>query len=63
LSENDQGLLTAASLQFQWWKICRNLQFFALVENVSGDSHGVIVLAEVGGIDIINLKQILDEAK
>lgn len=61
MGENDEDLLPASSLQLQRWEISRYLKFFALIDDICGDSHRVVVLAEVGSVDIVDLEQVLDE--
>jgi len=62
LSKDDQGLLATPSLQFERREISGDLKFLALVNNVGGNGHRIIVFAEVRSIDVIDLKQILDQA-
>jgi hypothetical protein len=56
-------LFSAASFEFERREVGRDLQFFALVDDVSGDGHWVVILAEVRGIHIVDLKQILDQTE
>jgi hypothetical protein len=56
-------LIATAALEFKGRKFARDLQFFAFVDDICGDGHGIVVFAEVRGRNIVGLEEIFDEAK
>ena len=61
MRENEENLVATTRLEFEWWKLTRYLNLFALVDDVRGDGHWIIVFAEIRCRDVVDLEEILDE--
>lgn len=62
MGEDDEHLVSAAALEFERGEVAGDGKFFALVDDGSGDSHGVVELAELGCGEVVGLEEVLDEA-
>lgn len=52
--QNHECLLSTSSLELERRKVARDANFLAFVEYVGGYGHGIVVLAEIAGRNIID---------